>query len=188
MTRANGNALAHRYGLLAADERFRLAIEAGARGDDVERARLAASCPMQTGSWSDPAYFERVEASREMALVVALQLGPVAAQLKLLAVTGELVDHAARAVAGETVKSPLSAAFDGAAHEFRADGGAVFQAFAVVCRRQLRLEPETVLRAHLGPYVEQLGLGEFERAKPDRAAVREWRDVFETYWARRQAA
>jgi hypothetical protein len=187
MTRANGNALAHRYGLLEPNERFRLALEAESRGDDLERERLVASCPVEKVRSSDPAYLDLVEASRELAVAVALELGPMAAQLLMLEVTNEFVGRAERAVSDEADTSPLMRAFDVAADELRADGAAVVEAFAAVCRRRMRLEPEAVLRAHLGPYAERLDLDEFQRAKPDKAAVRQWREVFQAHWARRQA-
>jgi hypothetical protein len=91
VTRANGNALAHRYPLLEPEERFRLALEAAARSDDVERERLVASCPMVALKASDPFYLDRVEASRELATAAVLELGPIAAQLRLLGVIRELV-------------------------------------------------------------------------------------------------
>jgi hypothetical protein len=187
MTRANGNGLAHRYGLLEPDERFRLALEAQARGDDVERERLAASCPMVALRLSDPDYLDRVKASHDLGLAVALELGPIAAQLRMLEVTSELIAHAGRALSDGADESPVLSAFATAADELRAYAAAVFQAFAGVCRKQLRLEPEVVLAAHLGPYVERFDLVSLKNAKPDRAAVRHWQDVYEAHWGRRQA-
>lgn len=120
-------------------------------------------------------------------MAVALELGPAAAQLRMLEVTSGLVARAGSAVSDDADESPLLSACATAADELRAHGAAVFQTFGTVCRTQLRLEPKTVLRAHLGPYVDQLALAEFKRAKPTSAAVREWRGLFETYWARCQA-
>jgi hypothetical protein len=126
VTRANGNALAHRYPLLEPDERFRLALEAAARGDDVERERLVASCPMVALEASDPFYLDRVEASRELATAAVLELGPIAAQLRLLGVICELVAGAllcgSEAPADEG-EAPLLKGFDAAADEQRASGG-----------------------------------------------------------------
>jgi hypothetical protein len=85
-------------------------------------------------------------------------------------------------------EAPLLKAFEAAADEQRASGAAILEAFAAVCRKQLRLEPEVVLRSHLGPYVDRLRLDEFDRAKPDKAAVRRWRELYEAHWNRRQAA
>ena len=58
------------------DERFRRVLEAYARGDDETAAELVESCPMRAYRISDPAYMDRVDASRHLAAAVALEVGP----------------------------------------------------------------------------------------------------------------
>jgi hypothetical protein len=188
-SRLNGNAIAHRYALLKPDERFRLALEAEARGDDVERDRLVATCPIASLRSSDPDYLDQVEASRELATAVAFELGPVVAQLRMLEGTREL---AARAFScgceatDDRDEAPLVTALTAAADELRAHGAAVFQGFAMVCRKQLRLQPEVVLAAHLGPYAERFALDSLKSAKTNKATVRQWRELYEAHWNRRR--
>jgi hypothetical protein len=179
------NGLVDRYGLLEPDERFRLALQAAARGDERERRRLVDTCPMRTITTSDPAYLDQIGLSRDLAVTAALELGPLHAQLRMLEVACELA--AVALGCGEPVSpddSGLVAGLTAGAGELRARGAAVLEAFATVCRKRLKLDAEVVLRAHLGPHVDRLDLDEFRRAKPDRAAVRRWREVFETPWRR----
>jgi hypothetical protein len=65
VSRVNWNRLAHRYDLLSPRERLRAALEAEARGDSEERARLVGSCPMSAAWISDPAFSDRLDASRD---------------------------------------------------------------------------------------------------------------------------
>jgi hypothetical protein len=63
---------------------------------------------------------------------------------------------------------------------------AVYLAFELVCLQEMRLEPESVLRAHLGALEpEAIETGGLKGAKPDRAAVRRWRELFERVWRAR---
>jgi hypothetical protein len=63
----------------------------------------------------------------------------------------------------------------------------LYLAFERVCRDEMRLEPESVLRAHLGALEADAieGVGGLKGAKPDRAAVRRWRELFERVWRAR---
>jgi hypothetical protein len=95
----NGRGLSRHYGELDPAERFRLVLAAGACDDHRERDRLVATCPRFGYRMSDAAYLDRVDASRDAALAVVLQLSPQLAQAKMLEVMGELVEGAFRATA-----------------------------------------------------------------------------------------
>jgi hypothetical protein len=194
----NGKGLVRHYDALDAEERFRLAIEARAR-DDVELDRLASSVPMVAYKISDPEYTDRVHASREVAAAVALDLRPLAAELRMLRATRALAGTVAAAVAHEvheeTPEVPLeeasSAALAAAERSFaeaegqvRSRAAAVFEAFRRVCR-EMRLEPEVVLRAHLGPLVDEFGLDELAGVKPDKKTLAGWSEVFTRAWRER---
>jgi hypothetical protein len=142
---------------------------------------LVESCPSRRYTITDPAFSDRCEASRDLAIVVALDLAPRLAQLRLLAATRELVDRALAAGIEREVQgddSPLIRAFCQVEGELRSEAATILAGFAAVCRGELRLEPETVLCAHLGPLVDQLGLGELEGVKPDKAALAAQKKVF----------
>jgi hypothetical protein len=52
-----------------------------------------------------------------------------------------------------------------------------------MCRDELQLDPQTVLRAHLGElYTGMLDLDQLDGTKPDAAALREWRAMFAEKW------
>jgi hypothetical protein len=198
-----GARLAAHYDRLEPEERFRAALEAAAREDYDERGRLVDSCPRLTYEMSDVGFLDRVDASRDMALAVALDLGPRLAQLRLTAAVREALPHAvalgvdfSAAATGDDALTPeevceivgetTARAFDAAEAILRSQAAAVLAAFSAVCRDGLGLDPECVLRAHLGPLlVEQLGLDQLDGAKPDREALAAWREMLARKWAER---
>ena len=162
----NANGLARRYDRLTPGERVRATLEASARDDLAERDRLVASCPQRAYRTCDAAFLDPLDASRALAMVVALELVSLPAQL-LAARCVDADDSVSDAVIALLVR--------GAA--------AVYEAFAAVCRERLAVEPDVVLRAHLGPlYVERLGVDLVGEAEPDEGAVCVWRDLFERRW------
>jgi hypothetical protein len=76
--------LAKLYDRLTPEERFRLYIEAIARGDEEEWRNLEKSCPRLVYEMNDQAYEDRVRASEEVTLAVCLDLAPRVAKLKML--------------------------------------------------------------------------------------------------------
>lgn len=193
----NANGLARRYDRLTPDERARAALEASARGDFEERDRLIDSCPRHTYSEPDAAFMDRLDASRDLAVIVALELSARLAQARMLdasaesatrcvvlgaqamreASDGEPVDDADLAAA---VEEPIGRGFGELRAVLVEAAAAVYAAFAAVCRQRLGVEPETVLLAHIGPpHVERLGLEILQGTPPDENATRPWRELFE---------
>ena len=76
--------LARFYDRLTPDERFKLFIEAQARGDEDEGLRLEKSCPKRIYEMSDAPYGVRVRASEELTILVCLDLAPRLAKLNTL--------------------------------------------------------------------------------------------------------
>ena len=72
------------YDRLTPEERFRLYIEAIARGDREEWRNLEKSCPRLVCEMNDKAYEDWVRASEEITLAVCLNLAPRVATLKML--------------------------------------------------------------------------------------------------------
>jgi hypothetical protein len=65
-------------------------------------------------------------------------------------------------------------------------GGRRARSVLTACRNQLRLDPEVVLVAHLGQQlVARLDLDHLEGPKPDKAALRAWREFFARKWHER---
>jgi hypothetical protein len=72
------------YDRLTPLERFRLVVEAEARGDEEECRRLVESCLRKTYTMHDAAYEQRMRASEEVTITVCLDLAPRLAKLQML--------------------------------------------------------------------------------------------------------
>jgi hypothetical protein len=72
------------YDRLTPEERFRLYIEAIARGDEEEWRNLEKSCPRLVYEMNDRAYEDRVRASEEITVLVCLDLATRLAKLRCL--------------------------------------------------------------------------------------------------------
>jgi hypothetical protein len=78
--------LAKLYDRLSAEERFKLLIEAIARGDEAECRNLGKSCPRVVYEMNDMAYEDLVGASEKITTLVCLDLTPRLITLRMLAV------------------------------------------------------------------------------------------------------
>jgi hypothetical protein len=79
------------YDRLTPEERFRLYIEAIARGDEEEWRNLEKSCPRLVYEMNDRAYEDRVRASEEITVLVCLDLAPRLAKLKMLVAFSDVI-------------------------------------------------------------------------------------------------
>ena len=76
--------LATFYDRFAPEERFRLTVEALARGDEKEVERLSDSCSRSTLTMNDPVYVNRVRAGLQMTMTIFLDLAPRLAELRMI--------------------------------------------------------------------------------------------------------
>jgi hypothetical protein len=195
--RRAGTRLREHYANLAPDERFRAVIAAAAREDVDERDALVASVPKKHYEMPDVAFLDRVDASRDLALAVAIELGPRLAEARMLDATRglllwvqniivELLDDEPDSPASRPPFAAILHAIEQCSSELRSQEATVSEAFGAVCRDQLGLDPQTVLRAHLGEmHAGMLGLDQLDGAKPDNRALREWREMFASKWRER---
>lgn len=72
------------YDRFDSEERFRLTLEALARGDEQEAKRLSGSCPLRTYTMKDVAYSDRLHASRQITTIVYLDLARILAGLRII--------------------------------------------------------------------------------------------------------
>jgi hypothetical protein len=72
------------YDRFMPEERFRLTLEALARGDEKEADRLSESCPRRTYTMNELAYGDRMRAGLQITLVVCLDLAPHLAKLRMI--------------------------------------------------------------------------------------------------------
>jgi hypothetical protein len=73
------------YDRLSPEERFKLVIEAIARGDETECRNLVKSCPRVLYEMNDMAYEDLVRASEKITTLVCLDLAPRLIKLRMLA-------------------------------------------------------------------------------------------------------
>jgi hypothetical protein len=66
------------------EERFRLTLEAMARGDEQEAKRLSGSCPLRTYTMKDVAYSDRLHASWQITTIVYQDLARILAGLRMI--------------------------------------------------------------------------------------------------------
>src|SRR5919202_35014 len=67
------------------DERFRLVLEAAARGDEEDIERLRDTCPRETYSANEIAYSDRISGSLKMTMMLCQLLAPSLTKLRNLA-------------------------------------------------------------------------------------------------------
>src|SRR5215207_2976098 len=66
------------------DERFRLVLEAAARGDEEEIERLRETCPRETYTASDIAFTDRISGSLKITMMLCQLLAPSLTELRTL--------------------------------------------------------------------------------------------------------
>ena len=72
------------YDRLTPEERFRLDVLATARGDERESRKLAESCPRRSYTMNDARFSRRWDASRELTMVVLLDLNQHLSKLRMI--------------------------------------------------------------------------------------------------------
>jgi hypothetical protein len=72
------------YDRLTPEERFRLDVEATARGDEEESRRLTEGCPRHSYTLNDVRFSWRWDAARELTMVVVLDLNPHLSKLRMI--------------------------------------------------------------------------------------------------------
>src|SRR5215217_6431774 len=73
------------YGRFAPEERFKLHIEAMARGDEEESRRLVETCPRRSYVMNDLGFAGRWDGAIQMTLVTLLDITPGVAKLRMIA-------------------------------------------------------------------------------------------------------
>jgi hypothetical protein len=150
---------------------------------------------------SDPDYLDRLDASRALATALALFAGPRLAGLRMLRNMREtIVGPVAVAVAVSvgaslasddaelSAREAISAATESIAHglaeveaEIAAKVTASYAGFAEICREEMGLEANVVLRAHLEPLPIVAELDELD-GQAEAEGVKRWADSFRRAW------
>ena len=110
------------YDRLTPEERFRLVVEAEARGDERETEWLVRSAPRYTYEEADPAYTGLARASKDLTWAVYLDLLPRLAQVQIARAFAEILPRVCGAFAKDARASYLSGRREGAQRAWRAAG------------------------------------------------------------------
>jgi hypothetical protein len=192
------NGLARFYDILTPDERFRLLVQAEARGDAVEARRLVETCPRRTYSQRDDAFARRWDTMGYLTMALYGDLRPLALLLCFLEVLGDLarggvwgllgVPRPADADGEDAVPGWFLALLDGLRRQVARKARGVWDGFATACREDLGLEPETALGAtEQGRYLlERMAEHRelLERVEADPAKVADYREAVGKVWRR----
>jgi hypothetical protein len=143
----NRNSLRPMYGNLTGEERFRLAVRAGASGDDQECAHLFSSCRRVAGTAMDPSFTGPTQDSFRLAWAFARACGPYLGHLVAI----ETLEGLLTGENGRTILDPraagrvglvLARVAQGAARDLRA----MVDAFEEVCQERAGLSSSDLLR------------------------------------------
>jgi len=142
----NGKSLRPLYQSLTAEERFRLAVQAGASGDHAESIHLVSGCPRVEGTVMDPSFTLPAMASFRLASAFARACGPYLGWLSVVEMLeGLLTGDRGRALLPEGARFPVAMVLDRAAEAAARDLRAMTDAFAEVCMQRTGLSPQAVL-------------------------------------------
>jgi hypothetical protein len=88
------NALGKLYDRLTPSERFRLDVEAQARGDETESRRLVDSCPRRNYKMTDWAFSGRWQTTTEIVLATCVELSRYMSRLNMIDAIREMLPYA----------------------------------------------------------------------------------------------
>src|ERR671928_528419 len=108
------------YDRLTPEERFRLVVEAEARGDGRETEWLVRSAPRYTYEEADPAYTSLARASKDVTWAVCLDLLPRLAEMRMARAFSEILPCVCGAFAKDARTSYLRGQREGAQRAWKA--------------------------------------------------------------------
>ena len=106
MSKSNG--LGKLYDRLTPSERFRLDVEAQARGDEAESRRLVDTCPIRSYNMTDWAFSGRWQTTTEIVLAVCVDLSQYMSRLNMIDAIRETLPYARNIYHNETDRAYLS--------------------------------------------------------------------------------
>jgi hypothetical protein len=156
------------YDRLTPEERFKLVIEAQARGDEGESSQLVRSAPRYTWEEADPAYTGLVKASKDLTWTVCFGLLPSLAKMRMARAFAEIL--------------PL--AFSSFERENAREARALWEAFGNFCREELGVEPKKLVKMWFEaalPELEELET-RTKCVKPERKEVEKHEALIKEGW------
>jgi hypothetical protein len=122
VSKKKGDGLAKLYGRLTPSERFRLDVEAQARGDEKESERLVESCPIRSYTMPEYAFSARWRTTTEMVLAACMDLSQHMSRLSMIDVLLETLPAARNIYSLEAGAAYLDGHKAGSFHAWRAAG------------------------------------------------------------------
>jgi hypothetical protein len=110
------------YAAITPEERFRLIMQARARGDEADDKRLMNTCPRKTYTMRDADVVERLEAVEKLALCVCLELAAPLSKLQILKAQEQCLRHLKSTEADLICQAWYSGYTHGRAEGWRLDG------------------------------------------------------------------
>jgi hypothetical protein len=184
MSKSNG--VGKLYDRLTPEERFRLDVEAMARGDEEESELLTSTCPRGTYTMTDVGFSGRWDGAIALTMAALMDLRQTTAKLRMIDAFRAVLPYSEQLAQNSAAEAYLSGARKGAAtrrmdkdleriearikedghfipellerfeRELAAEGRAVWEAYSLFCEEEMEIAPEKLLRATFPPALEDV--------------------------------
>jgi hypothetical protein len=185
MSKTNG--VGKLYDRLTPEERFRLDVEAMARGDAEESELLTSTCPRRTYTMTDVGFSGRWDGAIQITTAALMDLRQSTAKLRMVDAFRAVLPYAEQLAQNSAAEAyfevreddPSEAGVDDdleriearikedgrlipellerLERELATEGLAVWQAFSLFCEEEIGISPEKLLRATFPPALEDVG-------------------------------
>ena len=185
MSKTNG--VGKLYDRLTPEERFRLDVEAMARGDAEESELLTSTCPRRTYTMTDVGFSGRWDGAIKITTAALMDLRQSTAKLRMVYAFRAVLPYAEQLAQNSAAEAYFEAREDDPSEagvdddleriearikedgrlipellerlerELATEGLAVWQAFSVFCEEEIGISPEKLLRATFPPALEDVG-------------------------------
>jgi hypothetical protein len=133
------------YGRLRPEERFRLVIEAKARGDEGEFSQLVQSTPRYACEKADPAYTGLMRVSKDLTCTVCLRMLPSLAKMRVARAFAEILPLASSAFAMDVQAKEFVDVARTFELENAKEARTLWEAFGNFCRDELGTQPKKLV-------------------------------------------
>ncbi len=183
MSKTNG--VGKLYDRLTPEERFRLDVEAMARGDEEESELLTSTCPRRTYTMTDGGFSGRWDAARQLTMAALMDFRQNTAKLRMVDAFRVVLPYAEQLAHNGAAEAYLEGNKGGPERmdedleriearvkedarvipellerlerELATEALAVWEAFSLFCEEDMKLTPEKLLRATFPPALEDVG-------------------------------
>jgi hypothetical protein len=183
MSKSNG--VGKLYDRLTPEERFRLDVEAMARGDEEESELLTSTCPRGTYTMTDVGFSGRWDGAIALTMAALMDLRQTTAKLRMIDAFRAVLPYSEQLAQNSAVEAYLDGKgadtrrmdkdlerieaqikedgrfipelLERLERELAAEGLAVWEAYSLFCEEEMEIAPEKLLRATFPPALEDVG-------------------------------